>query len=67
LLNYSGLLGLGSGESGKFFPGLFSPFGTAGFGEVFKNWSGFFCGLGGPFFLPQKKQKNQKSSGARGG
>jgi hypothetical protein len=64
--NYSGLKVREERKSGNFFPGETAhperrlPGRCSKSGHIFLWWAG-------PFFLPQKNQKNQKSPSARGG
>ncbi len=62
--NCSGRLRRKEAESGDLV--RLGPSGAGEFGGAVQKLVRFFCGGVSPFFLPQKNQKNQKSSGAKG-
>jgi hypothetical protein len=64
--NYSGLSLREEPKSGIFFQAI-RHIQNVGCQDAVQNLVIFFCGGRAPFFLPQKNQKNQKSSSARGG
>jgi hypothetical protein len=60
-------MGCGKRRIWKFFSRTVLVLETAGSGALFKNWSGFFCGLVGLFFSAAEKPEKSKILGRQRG